>query len=73
MEGESPRAIQLSCAGGVLQRTLKEASRHSKEPVGFLLRVRDIRYIHQLGGILMNSSGLSALRVKRASRTAPLK
>jgi hypothetical protein len=31
------------------------------------------RGVHQMGGTLMNASGLSARRVKRASRTAPLK
>jgi hypothetical protein len=34
---------------------------------------RDLRLVHQIRGTFRNSSGLSALRVKRASRTAPLK
>ena len=36
VEGESPRAIQLTRAGGVLQRNLKDAGRHSKELAVFL-------------------------------------
>jgi hypothetical protein len=38
LEGESPRAIHLTRAGGVLQRNLK--GRHSKELAVFLWAVR---------------------------------